>query len=58
MGILREETTSRQPAPKTVAIIADPVFSPEDERVSGIKTASTASISQMTRAARDVGVEW
>ncbi len=58
VGILREETTSRQPAPKTVAIIADPVFSPEDERVSGIKTASTASISQMTRAARDVGVEW
>ena len=58
VAILRQETATRQPLPKTVAIIADPVFSPEDERVSGTKTASTASIAQMTRAAKDVGVEW
>ncbi|NER05378.1 MAG: CHAT domain-containing protein [Okeania sp. SIO3C4] len=58
VAILRQETASRQAAPKTVAIIADPVFSLEDERVSGVNTTSTASISQMTRAARDVGVKW
>ncbi|NEN87416.1 MAG: tetratricopeptide repeat protein [Okeania sp. SIO3H1] len=58
VAILRQETATRRPAPKTVAIIADPVFNPEDERVSGVNATSTASISQMTRAARDVGIKW
>lgn len=30
---LRSETVDRPPAPQTIAVLADPVFSPDDERV-------------------------
>lgn len=32
LGLLRRETAQRSPAPKTLAIFADPVFTMEDER--------------------------
>jgi CHAT domain-containing protein len=33
LAALRRETVGRQPAPKTLAVIADPVFEPNDPRV-------------------------
>jgi CHAT domain-containing protein/cytochrome c-type biogenesis protein CcmH/NrfG len=33
LAILRRETQDRNPAPKTIAIFADPVFNPDDKRL-------------------------
>jgi len=33
LAVLRRETAARPPAPKTLAVLADPVFSADDERV-------------------------
>ena len=41
MAVLREETTNRKPAGKTIAIVADPVFSADDPRIEQ-RTANTA----------------
>jgi len=42
LGILRQEQSTRQTAPKALAILADPVFSPDDERVTNSKQQSDA----------------
>ncbi|NEP87817.1 MAG: CHAT domain-containing protein [Okeania sp. SIO2C2] len=65
---IRNSTKSRKLAPKKVAIIADPVFSPDDARFTGktttISTAESRSrafpleAQQLDRAARDVGIRW
>ncbi len=65
---IRNGTKSRKLAPKKVAIIADPVFSPEDSRMTGkITTISTSEngsrglpleAQQLDRSARDAGIEW
>jgi CHAT domain-containing protein/tetratricopeptide (TPR) repeat protein len=33
LAVLRHETAKRQPAPKTIAVLADPVFNSDDERM-------------------------
>ncbi|MGD1807801.1 tetratricopeptide repeat protein [Dapis sp. BLCC M126] len=64
---IRNGTKSRKLAPKKVAIIADPVFSREDTRLTGKTTTSTVAsrsaafpleAQQLDRAARDVGIKW
>ena len=35
LGVLRRETKERQPAPKSIAVFADPVFDEHDARFSG-----------------------
>ena len=35
LGVLRQESEGRRPAPKSVAVMADPVFDGEDVRVGG-----------------------
>ncbi|BAZ40701.1 TPR domain protein [Calothrix sp. NIES-4101] len=35
IAIQREKTTNRKPAPKKIAVLADPVFGQDDERVTG-----------------------
>ncbi|MEG4127984.1 CHAT domain-containing protein, partial [Microcoleus sp. Pol1B3] len=40
LGILRQNYSDRQPPTRTLAILADPVFSPEDERVKNQSTAT------------------
>ena len=65
---IRNGTKSRKLAPKKVAIIADPVFSPEDTRLTGkITTISTSEngsrglpleAQQLDRSARDAGIKW
>ena len=70
LGLLRSEAAGRKPAPKAVAVIADPVFDRDDARVMVAKNktqrqviaqvsslraiADTANSSLATRLARDV----
>src|SRR6476469_1016821 len=41
LAILRQNSGDRTPASKTLAILADPVFSPDDERIKGKITQAT-----------------
>jgi CHAT domain-containing protein/Tfp pilus assembly protein PilF len=68
LAVLRRELAGRKPAPKTVAVLADPVFDPGDERfkasvisrgtereaVAQSRTASAALESDLNRSARDL----
>jgi len=69
LGIIRQEQTTRKTAPKamptavrkaTIAILADPVFSSDDERVTNSKQQSNRTLPQqlLDRSARetDIGV--
>ncbi len=38
LSVLRRELTGRAPVAKTLAVVADPVFERDDERVKGVKT--------------------
>lgn len=38
LAVLRREFTGRLPPPKTLAVLADPVFEKDDERVTGINS--------------------
>ena len=38
LAVLRKELAGRKPAPKIVAVLADPVFDSDDERVKGAKS--------------------
>jgi CHAT domain-containing protein len=49
LGALRQETRTRAKPSKTLAIIADPVYSPDDPRVRG---GSKAAFNTQTAAAR------
>ena len=64
LGVLRRELTGRQPAPKTVAVLADPVFNNNDERVTQAKTTLKSGRarpsdevleSELIRSIRDLG---
>ena len=73
LGVLRQETKDRQPAPKTLAVFADPVFDADDPRVSvevrerlarerqtpapDKAVAPVAVTDKLTRAIKDVGLE-
>jgi tetratricopeptide (TPR) repeat protein len=46
LATLRQELNGRKPAPKTVAMFADPVFSPTDDRVGNKKRQSDDSAAQ------------
>lgn len=56
---MRRDTDKRQPAPKTQAAIADPVFGTDGERVRGIVASPELPVGaqQLLRAAEDAGVE-
>jgi tetratricopeptide (TPR) repeat protein len=64
LAVLRKETSGRRPAAKTVAVLADPVFNKDDERIeptiadksgkeSPLAAAATAN-GDLTRATEDV----
>jgi CHAT domain-containing protein/tetratricopeptide (TPR) repeat protein len=58
LGILRKETGKRAPPTAAAAIFADPVFEPDDERVSTRRTGAKSHEDRpasLTRAIRDVG---
>jgi tetratricopeptide (TPR) repeat protein len=56
LAVLRRELAGRETSPKTVAVLADPVFSADDARVkSGTQTQSGAAAPpELTRAINDV----
>ena len=70
LGTLRRETAGRKPAEKSIAVLADPVFTDDDTRVSrdvgkaGAKGKARSADSdetdigflQMTRSGRETGV--
>jgi CHAT domain-containing protein/uncharacterized protein HemY len=68
LATLRRETAGRKPAEKSLAVLADPVFSDDDTRVrrntgeAGEKTGSAnsdemdISFQQMSRSGREMGV--
>ncbi len=60
IAIIRRDTEKRQPAPKTLAVIADPIFGTDDERVRGIVASGSVPVEaqQLQRAAADAGVAW
>ena len=64
LGIIREEQTTRQTAPKALAILADPVFTDDDERFNSSQTSrkgdGTPNVNELllNRSAREVGMEY
>lgn len=61
VALLRQETTNRKPAPKTLAVFADPVFSDNDPRVLTARLAHAApdektSATDAVRSASEIGV--
>ncbi|MBO0722489.1 MAG: CHAT domain-containing protein, partial [Blastocatellia bacterium] len=55
LAVLRRELTERRPAPKMVAILADPVFSMYDSRVKPNQHhAEDGTLSELTRSVNDV----
>ncbi len=64
LAVIRKENQSRSPASKTLAILADPIFNSEDERVtsqipnSSVVAALPLESQQISRAAKDAGIDW
>jgi CHAT domain-containing protein len=64
LAILRRETAGRKMAPKTVAVLADPVFDADDERVTATENSKptnnerTRSVeeSRFIRASTEIGI--
>lgn len=61
LAVLRRENRGRNPAPKTIAILADPVYSKDDSRLktpSTISSLQSPSLEQsaLTRSAAETGV--
>jgi CHAT domain-containing protein len=59
VAIQRQQLQNRSPAAKKLAVLADPVFSENDERFTGIVAEADESLSRsaMTSAARNLGLE-
>ncbi len=51
LAVLRRETGGRKSAPKTLAVIADPVFEKDDERVKTVTVASSGQSAERKEAA-------
>jgi CHAT domain-containing protein len=59
LAVLRRELKGRSPAAKTVAVIADPVFSTKDDRFLSSQppqSNTTTRTSEVKRSATDIGV--
>ncbi len=57
VALLRQETANRKPAPKTLAVFADPVYSNNDPRVLIAKRAHAAGdAADAVRSASELGI--
>jgi len=59
LALLLDETARRKPAPNAVAVLADPVFEPDDPRLRSASAAQGARAEKPTelhQALRDIGV--
>ena len=54
VALLRQETANRKAATKTLAVLADPVFSSDDPRVSGSKSTETSVAAHAVRSANEL----
>jgi CHAT domain-containing protein len=52
LAVLRRELANRQPAMKMVAVLADPVFSPDDARVKQSLASTSSPVSPEKRSGR------
>jgi CHAT domain-containing protein/tetratricopeptide (TPR) repeat protein len=63
MAVLRQETAGREPAPKTLAVLADPVFQSNDPRIAAVDSDRPATAKQeassvdVYRSAKESGLE-
>src|SRR5438105_2028784 len=60
LAALRQETSSRSPATRAVAVLADPVFSRDDSRVSRtgpVLPAQDQSLADVVRSAEESGLK-
>src|SRR5439155_517723 len=62
VAVLRRETAGRKQAPKALAVIADPVFNPDDARVVQQKSNRNAATNEIAsadaiRSGADVGLQ-
>ncbi|HEX6187018.1 MAG TPA: CHAT domain-containing protein [Pyrinomonadaceae bacterium] len=55
IAVLRRETAARKPAPKAVAVFADPVFARDDTRVAAARRRETAGPK---KTLRDIDAKW
>ncbi|WP_235526522.1 CHAT domain-containing protein [Nostoc piscinale] len=65
IALLRQEVKGRKKAPKTLAVLADPVFSAKDERIGQKSTGqsmtqnlTTFDQQQLARSAREVDIDF
>jgi CHAT domain-containing protein/Tfp pilus assembly protein PilF len=58
VALLRRDLEARKPAPRLIAVLADPVFNPNDPRVahSGHAAVTRAEPENLERSADDIGV--
>ncbi|MBD2338724.1 tetratricopeptide repeat protein [Calothrix sp. FACHB-156] len=61
VAVLRQEIAGRKPAPKALAVIADPIFSANDERIQGKtlsqeKSNQNLDLQQLSRSARESSI--
>lgn len=56
LGILRKQVAARTPAPKALAVMADPVFSSKDDRLKNITAEDLQLSPELERSAREAGV--
>ena len=58
MAVLRQETINRERAPKTLAVLADPVFQMDDPRINaGNKAKQEEPSAEAYRSAKESGLE-
>jgi CHAT domain-containing protein len=53
VAVLRQQFANQTPADKAIAILADPVYRADDERVTGVATATSLSV-ELERSLRDL----
>jgi CHAT domain-containing protein len=56
LAVLRKELKGRKLATKTLAVLADPVFSSDDERLQGAGKQGNLQEQQLARSARESGI--
>lgn len=58
LAVLRREREGRSPAPKTLAVLADPVFDRNDSRVTHAPTGSVnVPATNLERSVKDIGLQ-
>jgi CHAT domain-containing protein/predicted negative regulator of RcsB-dependent stress response len=62
VALLRQEIKGRKKAPKAIAVLADPVFAPDDERLKGQPSitpdSNTFDQQQLARSAREADISF